>query len=70
MSTPISIGEIFGNVLSAIVDALNTVVNVIVANLPTIMEISLVVGLVGSAFYLIRRSIGALTGWVRGFLRF
>jgi uncharacterized membrane-anchored protein len=70
MSTPADLGTILSNIVSALQTAVQTVINVVSANIGTIMTLAITVALVGGAFYLVRRYMGAITGWFRGLFRF
>jgi uncharacterized membrane-anchored protein len=70
MSTPVDLGSILAGIVSALQNAVQTVINVISANIGTIMTLTLTIALVGGAFYLVRRYMGSITGWFRGLFRF
>jgi len=69
MSTPIDLGTLLGGILSALQGAIGTIVNVISANMGTLMTLGITVALVGSAFYLVRRYFGNITRWFTSFFR-
>ena len=69
MSTPLDLGTLLGGILSALQGAISTIVNVISANMGTLMTLGITVALAGAAFYLVRRYFGNITRWFTGFFR-
>jgi len=70
MSTPVDIGTLLGNVLSAIADAFNTVVSVISENIGTIVSLALLGGIVALAVKLVGRYTREFSGMFRAILPF
>jgi len=70
MSTPVDLGAMLSNVFNALISAFTTIVNVIAENAGTIVSILVAVGVVGLAFYLVRRFGRSITGWFRRLIPF
>ncbi len=71
MSSPTTnLSSIFGNLLNTLVNAFNTLVEVVSDNLPTLIEIGLAAAVIGAAVYAIKRYAGEIAGFFRGFIRF
>lgn len=70
MSTPVDIGAMLSSVLSAIVDAFNTVVNVLSENIGTIVTLALVGGIVALSVKLVGKYAKEFAGMFRAILPF
>ena len=70
MSTPIDVGAILSSAISALLDAISAVVNVLAQNIGAIVSLAVLGAIVGGVFYLVRRFGRSIAGWVRGFFGF
>ena len=70
MSTPTDLSAVFGQLLNAIVNAFSTLVQIISDNMPTLVELGLIAGLVGGVAALTTRYVRSFSDVFRRVLPF
>jgi len=70
MSTPIDVGAILSSAITALINAITSVVNVLAENIGAVVSLAILGAIVGGVFYLVKRFGRSITGWFRGFLGF
>jgi len=70
MSSPVDIGAVFGQLLNAITNAFQTLVQVIADNMPTLVELGLIAGLVGGVAALTTRYVRSFSDLFRRIIPF